>query len=192
MKGDRARSNAAVQPPNSAAFFQPIDFHLQPADLLVQLFLADRLFGVLAPPAILEQLRRSIEQFLAPGRHLIGMHLKLARQFRQRCVIFERRQRHLGTERTRKHPPLPRHTLDLPVHGTSPSSGRNLPLIQWSSFRGPSQPRRKPHSLEAQHGAKGLQVLSRELRDAKVLRRKIMLDPESLADRIVQSQAGQL
>lgn len=73
--------------PAVPTFFEPFHFHLQPADLLVQLLLVGR--GILAAAlaaAIGEQLRDSLQQLLLPGRHLAGMDAEFRHQLRRRPV----------------------------------------------------------------------------------------------------------
>jgi hypothetical protein len=72
-------------------FFQPVNLHLQAADLLVQLFLAGGRLLALSRAAVLEQLWRPVDQFLPSGR----MDLELISQLGQRLVPLRRRQSHL-------------------------------------------------------------------------------------------------
>src|SRR5580704_9324350 len=79
-------------------FFEPLDFHLQPANLSVQLVLVNRFRRLVAPPAILKQFRGAVQKALAPSSNLRRMYSKLASQLGQRLVPLERCQGHLGLE----------------------------------------------------------------------------------------------
>src|SRR6185295_18109926 len=98
-------------------FFQPLDLHLQAADLLEELLLVG---GLLVTPraAVLEQPGRLREQLLLPGRDLAGMHARIAGQLGRRLVPSDRRQSHLGLERRPKHTPLPRHPGTLLIRSS--------------------------------------------------------------------------
>src|SRR5262249_37116375 len=90
-------------------FFEPVQFGLEPPDLLVKLGLQGLLLGAGGLGAVEEQLLGVADELLLPGVDQGRMHAMQARQFADRLVAFERRQRHLGLERRRMGFPLPRH-----------------------------------------------------------------------------------
>src|ERR1700686_4597511 len=116
-------------------FFEPLDFHLQSANLSVQLVLINRFLRLVAPTAILKQFRGTVQKALTPAPNLRRMHSKLARQLGQRLVPLNRCQGHLGFEPCPLLEQLPCHHFHL-----SDRSHPNLSLqLSWSSFWGPPQ-----------------------------------------------------
>src|SRR5512142_1038098 len=58
------------------SFFQPLDLHLEPADLLVQLGLDRRALVVVAAAAVAEQGFDAVQELLLPLADLDGVNLK--------------------------------------------------------------------------------------------------------------------
>ena len=88
---------------------------------------------------VVKDLRRAFHQLRLPVRNLIRMYVELLRQFGQRLVALERRDRHLRLESRRMIPPLPsRHAL-APFHGRYAAVGwARLSLIHLSEFPEPA------------------------------------------------------
>src|SRR5207244_2861318 len=94
-------------------FFEPVQFHLEPTDLLVQLRLV--IVGRAA------DLGPGGEHRLDPGEEVLLPAVAQRRvaavvpgQFVDRAVAFERRQGDLGLERRRVLLPFPCHTFPFP------------------------------------------------------------------------------
>src|SRR5258708_4038017 len=80
-------------------FFQPVQFHVEPADLLEQLGFAGLLCrGVLYLIARLKQARRAQEQLLLPLMDLRRMDVEERGQLLNRLLLFNSRQSDLGLE----------------------------------------------------------------------------------------------
>jgi hypothetical protein len=90
------------------AFFQPLDFHLQPADLFVELFFV-RLLLRTPTAAVLKESHGPFQKRLLPGRDLAGMDPELGRQLGRRLLPLARRHRDLRLKRRPKTTSLPRH-----------------------------------------------------------------------------------
>src|ERR1700730_15292500 len=80
-------------------FFEPLQLHLEPADLLVQLGHL-RLRFPPGPPFARsrEQRLQAVQGLPLPRVNLRGMNSKTTRQLTDRVSLFDRRQRHLGFE----------------------------------------------------------------------------------------------
>jgi len=92
---------------------QKIIFDLQLADLPVQninLRLAGRALG---QAAALKNTRGAVQQLLLPIVDLIGVNPELTRQFSDRPIALDRRERHLRLERRVVLLPCPLHVLLL-------------------------------------------------------------------------------
>src|ERR1700730_1069610 len=78
-------------------FFQPIEFHVEPADLLEELGLA-RLLGrvLLSMIARLEQTDRAGEQLLLPNLNLGRMHIEKHAELLGRFLLLDRRDGDFG------------------------------------------------------------------------------------------------
>ncbi len=117
-------------------FFQPLDLHLQPADLLVQFLVMGGVFGRAPAAAVLKQSCRAFQQLLLSRCHLSGMHPVLGRQLRCRLLATARRQCSLRVERSANTPSLPSHSPNLLIG--HPTAGI-LYVIRLPSFWGPPQ-----------------------------------------------------
>src|SRR5262245_61523366 len=105
-------------------FFQPLQLHLEPADLLVQPGLAGLCVGRSRLGAISEDRLRPGEELLLPGMDLRRVDIVLAGQLVDRPVGFVGRQGDLGLEPRRMNLPLEPHEF--------PSSGPRVYLNHWS------------------------------------------------------------
>src|SRR5581483_9680515 len=90
-------------------FFEPVQFRLEPTDLLVELGLQSLLLGAGCLGAVLEQFLGALHELLLPGMDQRWMHPVQRRQLTDRLVALDCRQRHLGLHRRRVRLPFPRH-----------------------------------------------------------------------------------
>src|SRR3954465_11403683 len=110
-------------------FFEPVQLHLQPPNLLVER--VARSFPVPPFATVHEKLRKLFQRTLPPFRNLDGMHLELRTQLAQRLLAAHRLDRNPSFElRTillsrRRHRPLL-------VNDSAESY-----LIAWSEIWGP-------------------------------------------------------
>lgn len=85
---DSVRAIGDAPQSNRANLFQPLELHLQPADLLEKFHFVRRALIRLPATPVLEQARRSGEQLLLPDGHLAGVDLVLAGQLG--CLLVPR------------------------------------------------------------------------------------------------------
>jgi hypothetical protein len=90
-------------------FLEPVQFRLEPADLLVELGLQGLLLSAGGLGAVLEQLLGVADELLLPGMDQGRRHAVKARQRADGLVALHRRERHLGLERRGRGLPFPRH-----------------------------------------------------------------------------------
>src|SRR5271168_3916498 len=122
------------------AFVPKIVFDLQLADLSIQ-NIDLRLAGhTICRCATLKNSRCTVQQLLLPIVDLVRMNPELARQFGDRPIALDRRERHLRLERRVVLLPCPLHVLLLRLRRFL---GAGLHLSLLSHFRGP------PHYLNA-------------------------------------------
>src|SRR5262249_14943912 len=100
-------------------FFHPVQLHLKPADLLVELGLERLVVLGCCLAALAEEILRTGEQLLLPGVDQGGVDAVLAGQFVQRSVLPQRCQGHLRLERRRRSLPLAHHRFPFPSQPTS-------------------------------------------------------------------------
>src|SRR5262249_18638285 len=110
-------------------FFEPLQRHLEAADLLEQLGLLRLGVGRSRLAAVAEDLVGPGQQLLLPGVDEGGVGAVLARQLVYGPVPLEGGEGDLGLERRRVLLPLACHRLPFP--------GPPQELTRWSSFRGP-------------------------------------------------------
>src|SRR5271154_5084678 len=115
-------------------FFEPVQLHLQFADLLVQHGFPRLVIDLASCTIPAERCLRVRQQLLLPLAHLRRMDIERAGQLGHGPISLERRQSHLGLERI---------TMPLPL-GSHPCSSQKGSLVQarfylnlWSTFRGP-------------------------------------------------------
>jgi hypothetical protein len=89
--------------------FQKIDFQRELPDLGLHLLGAGTLFWSALLSRRHEHADRAIEQLGLPLRDLVGVHVELLGQLRQRPVALQRRQGNLRLERRRMVPSRPSH-----------------------------------------------------------------------------------
>src|SRR2546423_6755439 len=94
-------------------FFEPVQFHLEPADLLVELGLDGLVVLGSGLAAVAEQVLGASQELLLPGVDQGGVDGVLAGQLVDRLVSLEGRQGHLGLERCRMSLPLTCHRFPL-------------------------------------------------------------------------------
>jgi hypothetical protein len=79
-------------------FFQPLDFHVEPSDLLVELGLEGQALVPLAAAAVAEERLDAVEELLLPLADLDGVDLEGLRQFGQGPGLLGGLQGDLGIE----------------------------------------------------------------------------------------------
>src|SRR5262249_18403554 len=87
------------------AFLEPLDFHVEPADPLIEFGLDPFVIVVLAGPAVAEEGLGALQELLLPLADLDGMDLVRLGQFGDGTGLLGGLQRDLGLERGRV--PLP-------------------------------------------------------------------------------------
>src|SRR5215217_7432066 len=116
----RLRSTEAGSP-----FFQPLDLHVEPADLLVQLGLHGLPFLALTLPAVAEQALGPVEELLLPLADLDGMDLERLGEFGDGLGLLGGLQGDLGLEGGRVALACAGH--DAPRDGSATSDQYNIP-----------------------------------------------------------------
>src|SRR5947209_19064542 len=94
-------------------FFHPVQLHLEPTDLLVQLGLEGLVVGGSGLPAVAEQVLGPGQQLLLPGVDQGGVDAVVAGQLVGRLVPLESRQGNLCLEPRRVRLPLACHRCPL-------------------------------------------------------------------------------
>src|SRR2546423_2482125 len=94
-------------------FFDPVQLHFEPADLLIELGLHGLVILGSRLAAVAEQLLGAGQELLLPGVDQGGVDAVLAGQFVDRPVPLEGRQSHLSLERRCMSLPLTCHRFPL-------------------------------------------------------------------------------
>ena len=109
-------------------FFEPVQLHLEPTDLLVELGLQGLMLGARRPwRRWLNTSSASGQRVASSSRGSASDERRAARQFVHRLVTLDRRQRHLGLERRRMGLPFPGH--GYPFLWTANSSLFDCPVF---------------------------------------------------------------
>ena len=95
-------TNSCFRSQLSSFFFQPVQLELELADLLEKFCLALFILLGLSLATIAKAFGHPFDGLLLPGCHLGRMHVKPARQFGQRPLPTNCRQRDFRSEGTRK------------------------------------------------------------------------------------------
>jgi hypothetical protein len=120
--------------------FQPLDIHLQAADLPVELLFIGGLVGPTLS-AVDEELGHLAHERLLPGRHLARADAELARQLRRRSVARGCGQGHLGFEGRPEDSSFSAHrlapkrvpsTLGAPPHQRARKSGSTSAYLAYT------------------------------------------------------------
>ena len=90
-------------------FFQPLQLHLQPADLLVQFGFPHRLLALAVGRAVAEHRRPLSQQLFLPSADLVGMDVVLPGDLIDRLGSFDRFQGHREFELTVELSAFPAH-----------------------------------------------------------------------------------
>jgi hypothetical protein len=108
----------ALLNPGLQIFFQPLQFKLEPSDLLVKF-----LHGRLLLPALPS--RGTLQQLLLPSADLHGMHLVISGQLRHGLLATNGRQGNPGLGLRRQSPTLRCH-LSEPFSAPNPPDNLNF------------------------------------------------------------------
>src|SRR5271166_5102519 len=119
-------------------FFEPVQFHLEAANLLEELGLDGLVVFGSGLAAVAEEVLGAGQELLLPGMDQGGVNGVLAGQLVDRLVPLERRQGHLGLERCRMSLPLTCHRF--PLSWTAVSSLVGCPVFGVHYTRNPRRP----------------------------------------------------
>src|SRR5215211_2367639 len=114
-------------------FFQPLQFHLEAPDLLVEFHLSFLVLALLRGPIAAENCASHLQQLAFPLADLSGMHAMLAGKLVDRLQALRSFQGQLELELGSVASPFLGHRFDPPLAGLVTVF---FHLHQWSSFWG--------------------------------------------------------